>query len=31
MSTLKTPPVEGWRDISPREVEKVCRSSWANW
>jgi hypothetical protein len=30
MSILKTPPVEGWREISPREVEKVWRSSWAN-
>jgi hypothetical protein len=30
MSTLKTPPVEGCREISPREVEKVWRSSWAN-
>lgn len=28
MSTLKTPPEEGWREISPKEVEKVWRSSW---
>lgn len=30
MSTVKTPPVEGRRETSPREVEKVERSSWAN-
>lgn len=31
MCTVNFPPVDGWRDISPREVEKVLRSSWANW
>jgi len=30
ISTTKTPPVEGWRATSPREVEKVDSSSWAN-
>ena len=29
MSTTNVPPVEGWRATSPREVEKVERSSWA--
>lgn len=29
MSTIKVPPVEGWRATSPREVENVERSSWA--
>lgn len=29
MSTVKTPPVEGWRETSPSEVENVERSSWA--
>lgn len=27
---MNTPPVDGWRATSPREVEKVDRSSWAN-
>jgi len=27
---MKTPPVEGTRATSPKEVEKVERSSWAN-
>ena len=31
ISTVKTPPVEGMRAISPIEREKVERSSWANW
>lgn len=30
ISTMKVPPVEGWRATSPRLVEKVERSSWAN-
>ena len=30
MSTVKTPPVEGIKATSPREVENVERSSWAN-
>lgn len=29
ISTVKVPPVEGWRATSPREVENVERSSWA--
>lgn len=31
MSTMKVPPVEGCRATSPRLVEKVERSSWANY
>lgn len=31
MATTKIPPVDGWRATSPREVEKVERSSWANY
>lgn len=31
MSTVKTPPVEGIKATSPRDVENVERSSWANW
>lgn len=27
ISTIKVPPVEGWRATSPRLVEKVDRSS----
>lgn len=27
ISTIKVPPVEGWRATSPRLVEKVERSS----
>lgn len=27
---MKVPPVEGCRATSPRDVEKVERSSWAN-
>lgn len=30
ISTMKVPPVEGCRATSPRPVEKVERSSWAN-
>lgn len=30
ISTMKVPPVEGCRATSPRLVEKVERSSWAN-
>ena len=30
ISTVKTPPVVGIRATSPRDVEKVERSSWAN-
>ena len=30
MSIVKTPPVEGIKATSPREVENVERSSWAN-
>ncbi len=30
-TTVKRPPVAGTRAISPMEVEKVVRSSWANW
>lgn len=29
--TAKRPPVAGCRAISPMAVEKVVRSSWANW
>lgn len=29
MSTVKVPPVLGWRATSPRAVENVDRSSWA--
>lgn len=29
ISTVKVPPVDGWRATSPREVENVERSSWA--
>jgi hypothetical protein len=31
METIKVPPVDGWRATSPRAVENVERSSWANW
>lgn len=31
MVTLNIPPVAGTRDTSPREVENVDRSSWANY
>ena len=31
ISTTKTPPVAGCRATSPRETEKVERSSWAYW
>jgi hypothetical protein len=31
ISTTKTPPVAGCRATSPREREKVERSSWAYW
>lgn len=31
MSTVKTPPVAGMSETSPKDVEKVERSSWANW
>ena len=30
MVTVKTPPAEGRRETSPREVENVERSSWAS-
>ena len=30
MSTVKTPPVAGISETSPRDVENVDRSSWAN-
>jgi len=29
ISTVKVPPVDGWRATSPSEVENVERSSWA--
>jgi hypothetical protein len=29
--TTKVPPVEGWRETSPRDVENVESNSWANW
>lgn len=31
ISTIKTPPVLGWRATSPRAVENVESSSCANW